>query len=158
MSTRLTITLSLEELECIQDQCRQLAESAKVAASVFTLDEMQAIREQYEAQLRIEAARCEDLEWRLEVALEQLHAGDPVDDIEDRPFIAKVQSTPPRGVRITTPREPRPLPPPLPVRARLGSENTRGSDVPNLPPPINLAPLRDALLRVACRREDRASA
>ncbi len=154
MSTRLTITLSLEELECIQDQCRQLAESAKVAASVFTLDEMQIIREQYEAQLRIEAARREDLEWRLEVALEQLHAADPVEEVDQRPlFIA--QATPPHGHRIT-PREPRNLPPPLPVRARLGSEGKR--EVPNLPAPINLAPLRDALLRVAGRREDRASA
>jgi hypothetical protein len=139
------LTLSLEELECIQDQCRKLAESAKVRASVFTLDEMQIIRDQYEARLAAEAQRREDLEWRLEVALAQLRASEPADDADDRP-LRLADATPPHGFRMATPT--RKLPPPLPVRPRLGSDAAPAS----LPAPVDLAPLRDALLRVAGRR------
>ena len=69
-----TMVLTVEELEAIRDEAAETARRLALADSGerFSVEEMQAIREQYEARLSTETERREDLEWRLRLALARL--------------------------------------------------------------------------------------
>ena len=69
-----TMVLTVEELEAIRDEAAETArrQALAEAGERFSIEEMQAMREQYEARLSTESEKREDLEWRLRLALARL--------------------------------------------------------------------------------------
>jgi chromosome segregation ATPase len=60
-----TVVLTVEEIEAIRDE-------AADSAGGFTLEDLKAMREQYEERLAAERNQREDLEWRLRMAAARL--------------------------------------------------------------------------------------
>jgi chromosome segregation ATPase len=128
--------LTVEELEAMRDEAVENArkqaraehsKSAKAApAEGISVEEMLAMREQYEQRIAEESQRREDLEWRLRLAIARLRdvesATDKLRAIQDslKGVLGEVASsnsddeekTQPRGVEVR-----RVQPPAVPARA-----------------------------------------
>jgi hypothetical protein len=123
--------LTVEELEAMRDEAvenarkQARAETAKAApSSGVSVEEMLAMREQYEQRIAEESQKREDLEWRLRLAIARLRdvesATDKLRAIQDslKGVLGEVAAaededkTQPRGVQAR-----RVQPPAVPARA-----------------------------------------
>ena len=117
-----TMVLTVEELEAIRDEAAETARRRALteAGERFSVEEMQAIREQSEERFQEEFQKREDLEWRLRLALARLRdvesatdklraiqeslkgvLGEVAEEKEDKP--ARAVPPPIPGQRVTPP-------------------------------------------------------
>jgi hypothetical protein len=120
-----TMVLTVEELEAIRDEAAENARKKALAEAGerFSVEEMQAIREQYEERVELEAQKRDDLEWRLRLAVARLR------DVESATDKLRAIQDSLKSVLGEVAEEERPKPPPIPGQ-RVN------------PPSVNARPIR----------------
>jgi hypothetical protein len=117
-----TMVLTVEELEAIRDEAAETARKKALAEAGerFNAEEMQAIREQYEERVELEAQKRDDLEWRLRLAVARLR------DVESATDKLRAIQDSLKSVLGEVAEEERSKPPPIPgQRVQPPSVNAR---------------------------------
>lgn len=133
------------------DALERLADAGAAAGEMFNVEEMQAIREQYEARVTVAEERREELEWKLRMELAKIRdaelsarrAADEMRQIEQALLSILEESddtqvqvrsvVPSAGLHPVAPRpqasitSKKPVPPPIPAAPAGSPRNGNGS-------------------------------